>query len=170
MLPNTSETKKPLRNELWRGLLFALLFLAFFSAMEAEAQTHREWRDTTLPEMRTPRRLGGAGQPTYPIGLFVYAGDYNRPFWEVVPYLNRTGIDHIIMGAHKSYDGYRQVYNWDRYLELLDSLEASNKRIIPLIGYGGENDMRSYVVEAEKGREITFFSVRQLADAAMGGL
>lgn len=157
MHTNSSETKNPLQNQQWRGLLFSLLLFAFFSAVAADAQTHREWRDTTLPEMRTPRRLGGAGQPSYPIGLFVYAGDYNRPFWEVVPYLNSTGIDHIIQNVQKGYDGYRQVYNWDRYLELLDSLEGSNKRIIPLIGYGGENDRRSYVVEAEKGREITFF-------------
>ncbi len=157
MLTNSSGTKKPLQNELRRGLLFSLLFFAFFSAVAADAQTHREWRDTTLPEMLTPRRLGRPGQPVFPIGLFVYHYDYNRPFWELVPYLDRIGADHLIHAVQKSYDGYRAQDNWERYRELLDTLEVHGKRMVPLIAYGGQHDHPSYVVEAERGREIVFF-------------
>lgn len=121
----------------------------------APAQTYREWRDSTLPDMREPRRVSDVDG--FPIGMFVYAYDFNRPFWELTHYMKNTGIDHMIHGVRKDYDGYRNLDNWDRYLELLDSLEATNTRLVPLIDYGGWQGLPSYVAEAEHGREILFY-------------
>lgn len=155
MQPKLPETGKAGRNRLCRGIAILIVLIGSIWSGAAFAQTYREWRDTALPEMRAIRRA--AAQDGFPIGLFVYSYDFNHPFWEIVHYMNRVGIDHMIHGVRKDYDGYRQLDNWDRYQELLDSLEAHGARIIPLIDYGGWAGLPTYAGEAEHGREIAFY-------------
>lgn len=140
-----------------RVVLYALLLLALVLPASSAAQTHREWRDTTLPEMRDPYRLGSGSQPRFPLGLFVYDYDNNRELDEMVPYLGSVGLDHLILNTFKSYDSYRQQDGWTRYRGLLTALENAGKRIIPLINYGGHNGIPSYLVEAARSREIVFY-------------
>jgi hypothetical protein len=77
-----------------RTALLLSLLIALLAAAPAEAQ-YREWRDTTLPPMRS---LDGIRGNEFPTIIYQYDYDERRPIGDVWRYSSELGIGTIILG------------------------------------------------------------------------
>ena len=132
-------------------LAAAVLITALVAVTTSSSQLYREWRDTTLPPERTPQQTGSLG---FPLGMFFYHYENDRPVVEIWPYVQSIGLDHIHYIVEKGVvDGRNRFLRYD---SLLRAAPAGHG-VLPWIGYNGYDNRPALLSEAEQAREVIFY-------------
>ena len=108
-------------------LLFCLLLLPSLLT----AQPYRTFEDSTRGEAVVPKHFG---HEPFPIGIYYYHYNFNRPVTDMWEYAAAVGMDHIYVTVAKHLDVKYNLDMWDRYHELLDAAPAGIG-VLPITAY-----------------------------------
>ena len=142
----------------WRTLAIAIGVIALWQTALAQPSGYREWRNTSEREERQPKWIGS---DPFPIGIFLYHYNSNRPVSEIWTYLDAINADYVLYSVEKHIDNNLGGNRWTRYQDLLEGA-PSGKQVVPQVAYGN-----SYLVQGRKSREVTFYP---FDSSQLGGL